>query len=394
MKILLTTHQLTDFAGTEIYTFELAKALTQLGHQITIYSKYLDVWAPIFTHHGLRFVTNLADLADEEFDVAHVQHNINALEIRHQFPKLPIFYLAHGTSATFLETPPQIDLNITSYGAVSKLVKKSLIAQKIPKEKIYVVNNIVSHTTFFPTAAINDRPKKALIISNHMDQAMIKRIYAACQKLQIEVKGIGASFKQIPNHELPAAINQVDLVFTLGRGVVETMLCGRIPFVFDHHGFGDGVLCAENVRKSAAAHFSGKWRHQKFTVKGIVTELKKYDPAETLNLHQFAMAQYAPKICAEVMTGIYQETIDNYLDKPIDLSSLKYLTNTINITRLYTFSRGENQGKLAKLRNLKKDFPYLVKAQLSRSSWVLPLPILNLTGTKSTASMSGTKNWA
>ena len=42
-------------------------------------------------------------------------------------------------------------------------------------------------------------------------------------------------------HRLPVEINEVDIVFSLGRGVIEAMLCGRIPIVFDHLG-GDGMV--------------------------------------------------------------------------------------------------------------------------------------------------------
>src|SRR5687768_2619009 len=122
MKILVTTHHLATFAGSEIYTFELAKGLVAAGHQVTVYSRYVDAFEPLFEQENIRLVMDLATLSGEQFDVAHVQHNINALEVRHVFPELPIFYLSHSAT-TFLEHAPLLDVNISLYGAVSDRVK-------------------------------------------------------------------------------------------------------------------------------------------------------------------------------------------------------------------------------------------------------------------------------
>lgn len=359
MNILLTTHQMAAYEGSEIYTFELAKGLKQAGHTVVVYSRYIDIFEYPFARMGIELVTDLKNLTDRSFDVAHVHHNINALEVRHHFPKLPIFFLSHG-AATFLETPPGVDINITQYGAISERVAASLVKSGVKRENILLVNNIVNDTLFTSDTPINKSPKKALIISNRMDQATAEKIKKACDKMKIEVTAVGKVFQKADNTDIPKLINKVDIVFTIGRGVIETMFCGRIPFVFDLKG-GDGILTTRKFYNSAKHHFSGKNKNIQFTVSGIVKELKKYDQTQGEKLKLLAHSQYSTAQCVEKLEKIYATTIKNYSYKKINSKLLQYVVEAVAVTRLHTFSRSEKRGRVDKLKYFVKDFPVMAK---------------------------------
>jgi O-antigen biosynthesis protein len=173
--------------------------------------------------------------------------------------------LSHGAK-TFLENPPPIDINISHWGAVSEHVKAKLASQGIKRSQISVVNNIVDQELFDSFTPINKTPKKAVIISNRMKKTHIQRIKQACHKQGIKVVGVGTVFnKRVDNSDMPKVINYADIVFTIGRGVVETMMCGRIPIVFDSSHGGDGMLTTKNFKQSAANHFNGSYKHKYFT---------------------------------------------------------------------------------------------------------------------------------
>ncbi len=340
MNILLTNHQLADFAGSEMYTFELAKGLKKAGHSVIVYSRYVDKFLPLFEQEDIRLVTNLSSIAYLHFDVAHVHHNINAIEIRQHFPQLPIFFMAHGTT-TFLEFPPQVEINVSQYAAVSERVKNVNLRQHgIPARSIITLNGIIDETRFSPVSPIHSLPKKALVISNHLDEKTVQPIQVACQQLGIQLTCIGRYFKPVSNFDLPDYINQADLVFTLGRGAMEAMMCGRIPFILDYKG-GDGVVTTENFKDLEYFHFNGNLYHRQFTAEQIVTELKKYKPENGLKLRQLAVKKYGVAKNVQKLVKIYQKTIQKYQPRQIDTHLINYLVETVQVTRLHTFSRSE-----------------------------------------------------
>lgn len=340
MKILITTHQLANFAGSELYTFALAKGLRNAGHQVTVYSRYVDAFVPLFELEGITLVTNLETLKKQKFDVAHVQHNINALEVRQIFPNLPIFFLSHSVTA-FLESVPAIDINIALYGAVSEKIRRSLKTQGVLLKNIELVNNLIDEDNFKKTSNINLPPKKALIISNRIDSKTEENIDNACKELGITVTKVGSRFKSVPNDQIPQLINNVDIVFSLGRGVMEAMMCGRVPFILDFKG-GDGIVTPQNYKKLESCHFNGTVLKKKFTADQIVKELlTNYDLESAKKINQRTIQNYSIREGIKKLEKVYQKTINLHKNKNIDQKLLDYIVESIHVTRLHTFSRSE-----------------------------------------------------
>ena len=362
MNILLTTHQLADFAGSEIYTFELAKGLTLAGHKVTVYSRYIDKFEKLFADAGIPLVTDLQRIQHKHFDVAHVHHHINALEVRLAFPSLPIFFLSHGAK-TFLEQPPAIDINIAHYGAVSRRVQQVLTQSGVKKKNISIIPNIVDEQVFSPTTPIRQTIQKALIISNRMDEKTEQVIRSACKKLNIEVTAIGSRFKRVANADIPQYINAADIVFTIGRGVIETMMCGRVPFIYDFKG-GDGLLTPDLFKHSAKYHFNGGYKKATFTVAQMVKEVKKYDASYGEKLRTVAMSEYSVKAGVRQLEEVYKKTIRSHHSMKINKELLQYIVETIRVTRLHTFSRSEKKTVVEQLRTLKGDVKALITDQI------------------------------
>lgn len=337
MKILITNHHLLDYAGSEIYMLNLAKGLKRFGHDIIVYSKFIDKLKNDFDVRKIKYTSNLSSIQDEPFDIAHVHHNISAYEVRYYFPKLPILFLSHG-STPFLEKPPIIDLNIQQYGAVSKIVRDMLMTYKISPKNIKIMPNIVDETLFRPDGPISSKPKTALLLSSRIDEKREQAIRDACEKMGIQLKAIGLRFGWVPNKDLPKIINQSDIVFTIGRGVIETMMCGRIPFIYDIHG-GCGILTPKIFYKSLDYSFSGRYLEKNYSASEIVKEInKKYSNSLASNLQSLTLTNFSINNNVPRIIKIYEHVIKKYRLKVINFFQLEHIVNIISNSISYEYS--------------------------------------------------------
>ncbi len=377
LNILITNHHLLDFTGSEIFTLTLADSLTRKGHNVIVYSKYVDKMLGEFNKRNIKVVEDLNSIKNYKFDIAHVHHSINAMEVRYYFPSLPIVFLSHGV-LPFLEQPPFIELNIQKYLAVSEEVKENLINKGIKENQIEIFRNIVDTGIFNERKNANHTPKKALILSNRIDRQTQSIIQEACIQLNIELKTVGQNFGLVDQEMLPEIINEVDLVFSLGRGAMETMLCGRVPIIFDYMG-GDGIVTSENYEEVKKHNFSGRRFSKKFSVEELIQEIKKYDYKDIKRIHNLALKDFSADINVERLLNIYFLVLNT--EVPILLSenersSLTNVISMINETNNYSIEktkrniRYEIKNYLNDRDKSRNDFTPAVnlKRQLTKSS--------------------------
>lgn len=308
MKILLTNHQLKRYAGTEVFTYTIAKALKQRGHQVTVYSAYVGAIRQLFYDINVPLVDNIRYLQGD-FDVAHVHHNINAYEVRNRYPSLPIVFVSHGVLYN-LEFPPVVNLGISKYLAVSEEVRSNLITLGIPENDVGNIRNPVDEDIFYSTHPINPIPKKALVISNKIDTVTEEIIRQACSELSIECNLIGFRFNHVPNDKLPEYIRQSDIVFSLSRGVIEAMFCGRVPIQLDYLG-GEGMVTPENFHELIKNNFSENRNAKKFSVQELICEIQKYQQQDGERLRKLAISEFSLPKQIDKLIRIYTQCMQN-----------------------------------------------------------------------------------
>jgi hypothetical protein len=306
LNLLLTTHHLVFDQGTELFTFTIADHLRRLGHRVAVYSPYLGPTAGRFAALGVPVTDDLQSLAGERFDLAHVHHTINALELRNCFPTLPMLYVSHGVPR--IEVPPPLDLHIGAYLATSERVMGNLIHSGVPADQISLFRNPVDRQRFYPGEPIHHRPQKALLLSNNIDRDSRSIIHQACDRMGIELTLAGALGKPIVYEEIPQEIWQVDVVFSLGRGVIEAMLCGRVPVVMGAEG-SDGMVTPENMANLMRANYSGNVLKLRYTVDGLMEALKCYRPELGMELCRAATPIYAADLQTKRLESIYRQVI-------------------------------------------------------------------------------------
>ena len=304
MKILLATDHLYSWAGSETLLLSLIEGLLD-DLELVVYARYLDKeWIGRHIDRSVRLVDSLEAIRENKFDLAHIQHCSCVVDIRAVFPNLPILFSSLGV-LPFLEQPVPFDVGVSSYLAISEEVAKNLIGQGIPESAITIIRNLVSTRRFFPKAPIRQRPERILVLSNKIDEGRRVILRAAAQIIGASIKFVGGTSATIPQDELCDAINDADLVVTIGRGVVETMLCGRVPLVFDIHG-GDGLVTPENLDVLKICNFSGRNFKIDYSVGGLVEEFQKYSQDYGHSLREIALQQFGMELNLPRLTELYR----------------------------------------------------------------------------------------
>lgn len=347
MKILITNHQLQEYSGSDVFTAVLVDLLKRQGHDVTVYSRYLGKIALQLISAGIRVIDDLEELIDDDFDIAHVHHNINAVEIRHKFPMLPILFLSHGV-LPFFEKPPRIEVNIAAFLAVSEEVRDQLVLSGIDYNKVIIYRNLIDSQKFCQYKPIHHKPVKALVLSNKIDKNHEETIRKACDGLGINCKFVGQSYRIIEQDHLPFEINEADIVFSLGRGVMEAMLCGRIPIVYDYSG-GDGMVTPDNFHELKQYNFSGRRYGKQFSVQELKDEIKRYNPSSAVVLRDLAMNEYGAHHRIDDLIKIYNSVIENQCHTVnMDMDLIEYFV--LSVREIRKFNDGMNEKAVAKAK--------------------------------------------
>jgi len=358
MKILLTNHHFIKNSGTEIYTYTLAKYLLQNKHSVTIYSAYLGNFKNELEKLNCPLVANLDLIKDQKFDIAHVHHNLNAVEIRHFFPQLPIIFQSHGV-LTFLEQPPVFNLEISQYLAICEGVKDNLQKHNISENKIQILRNFIDPNIFKETKPISQQPKSLLSISHYLPIEVEYNIIKVCNQLGISYKFIGGRHPHYTQEQMVTAINNSDIIISLGRGAMEAMFCGRIPIIYDYQG-SDGMVTPSNFSRLITQNFSGRIYRTKCTAAELEQEIQKYKPEYGQKLKHLATQEFDADINYEKLINIYKDVLKqpkislissdtgNYLDFMV-----KSLIETRNYSSLLTYQKFSNLKHQKILRLLK-----------------------------------------
>lgn len=302
MNIVVTHLHLDYPGGSETYTYTVARALLERGHRPVVVSPILGEVADHLRAAGVTVVDELHKVQGHP-DVLHCQHNVMALAARDWFVGAPLVYHSHGT-VPLPEQPPSVDLNVQRYVAVSDLVRRHLESRGVARSLIRVLENPVDLRRFVPSGELPPTPRRALVLSAVMDAGTLGVIREACDRMKIDLEVVGLDGTRMWNVE--DRIAQADVVFSLGRGAIESMASGRAVFVFDHFG-ADGWVTPETVDDLASRTFSGKRFARRLTADDLVAELERYDPAMGLANRRLAEQRYDVGAHLDPLLAVYEE---------------------------------------------------------------------------------------
>lgn len=307
--LLLTTNHLVDWTGSETMLLTLIEGLLSFNCEIVVYARYINEdWVKRYLNPRVELVTSLDSIRDLQFDLAHIQHSSCLMDVRAAFPKLPILFSSLGV-LPFLEQPALVDAGVSQYLAISEEVVANLIRQDVPTTKISIVRNLVNERIFRSVQPIRPHLERVLVLSHRMDRTRQVLLRIAAREIGASIRFVGSSSDTLTQDQLATAINDADLVVSLGRGVVEAMFCGRVPLVFDVHG-GDGLVTPENLEELKTCNFSGRYHRTEYTLTDIIAEFKKYRQSYGAQLQEMAKSEFALDKHIPRLLEIYSKTID------------------------------------------------------------------------------------
>lgn len=310
-SVLLATNHLLGWTGSETLLLTLAQGLLENNCRVTIYTRHWDEdWLDRHFDPRIRVTDDLNAVRHCSFDLAHVQHNSCVVDVRAARPTLPIIFSSLGV-LPFLEQPLPFDIGISRFLAISEEVAANFQANGIPNDKIHIIRNLVDARCFMPSGPIRPKVERILVLSYRMDADRRKLLRLAAKRIGASIRFVGDGHDVLTPENLAIAINQADLVVSLGRGVVETMLCGRVPLVFDVHG-GDGLVTPDNLHTIRTCNFSGRLHRTQYTLEDLVTEIEKYRPQYGDRLRELAVQDFSSERNLPRLLTIYAAVADTY----------------------------------------------------------------------------------
>lgn len=302
LRLLLGTNHLFGYTGSELTALTLARQLQSLGQRVTVWARHVHPAFAARAAAGLTVVERLDGLDLAAFDAAYVQHLLGALELRHRAPRLPLLH-AHLGVLPFLEQPAFLDLGVHRHLAISEEVRDNLIARGVPPARIAFLRNVVDSERFRPLGPPAEPPRRALLYSYKAGAERAELIAKACATRGLSCDWIGRRPGEVDQAELPGRLAGADLVFALGRGAIEAMMCGRVPFVFDCHG-GDGAVTPENIDAIARCNFSGRLHRREYDQAALAGELAAVRVADGAALRALACERFDARRGAARLLGM------------------------------------------------------------------------------------------
>lgn len=267
MKILLTNNQLADVGGSETWTRTMAHELQRQGHDITIFTLNRGYFSELLESEGLVVIDSLNGL-ESSFGLAIVNHITMLALVKINLEFTPIIFTSHSS---FIDIERPIGGALHYVAVTEECVDKNYYTT--------IIRNGIDLDKFSYSKP-NKKLEKILYLSHPWNKLGDDLVKEACKDYDL-------TLISTPIIDTEALIKEADLVITLGRGILESLACGKNVISGDHRdwmdGFmGAGMITEDNFDKLKTHALSGRNYPKKFTVDSLRHELDKYDAMRNL----------------------------------------------------------------------------------------------------------------
>lgn len=258
---LIATHNLADYAGSEIFTLELAITLRDMGWRVTVATFFPGLPMLLeFKKHGFSIVNLLTD----DFSSHHVKYDLAWIHHTPVFHELLLVKKIEAAKTIFcslshfepLEAPPS-DIRCVDLLLAHSVENKNRIKQdyKLKDDQIIVFPNSVPKQYWRFSRCFNSfKLVRLAVVSNHPPAEVLKAI-KILQDKSIVVEHIGLNgIKRLVSPEL---LLEYDAIVTIGKTVLYSFALNIPIYCYDHFG-GPGWLTDENFDLAGKNNFSGR----------------------------------------------------------------------------------------------------------------------------------------
>lgn len=333
LKILLGNNTLSLLAGSETWTYTLALQLKEMGHSVSCFASDLGIISEKLEEAGIPCFSDLTtseikpfsfvleETRDHKYDVIIANHNHVVDYLRSQFPNTPIISTIHGVlhfhedGKTMAPEHPALNAGVAQFVAVSEEVQEKL--KKDYGLESIIIRQPLDIKKLSALKPPRDFPKQFLVNTNYAgrEDEEIVSIRDAAKKLGVKLAAIGVNFAQ--QFDLSKAIEESDVIFGMGRSLLEGVAAGRLGICHGRWGTG-GVICEANIEEIRKQNFSGRNSNFKFaTADEIVEMINKYYRPEVLEWSKKYTAQsHNIVLAAEEYVRIARELTGEAYSKP------------------------------------------------------------------------------
>lgn len=271
MKILLTNHHFQYYGGSETAILALHNFLVKKDHDV-------HVWSSQPSNGGIRTkVVHFRDSINwdkDHYDLALVNHNSCMKMIASQSKRIAdkIIFTSHG---------PLGGLEAPISGADAYVAVSEEIARAYPDFDFKIIRNAVDMNRFNQRTEPSLELKKVLLLSNRTSKEGVEFLKECVKEVGSEFKQVGINVNFTPDVE--EEIAQADMVFTVGRGVLEAVSMGKQVYIWDHRLYNgrplsDSLFTVENALVSMKFNYSGRARKLTPNKSDLLQILKRYKP--------------------------------------------------------------------------------------------------------------------
>lgn len=306
MRVLITNNTLAGRAGSELYVRDLGLALLRRGHTPLAYSTHLGEVARELLTATVPVVDDLDDIGAAP-DMIHGHHHLDTMTALLHFDRTPAIYFCHGW-VPWEEAPPPRSPRIFRYIAVDDTCRDRLVFQHgIPEERVQVLLNFVDLERFQPRTPLPERPAKALVFSNYLNDSNDGVFREACGNLGITLDVIGlGSGRSCAAPE--TVLGAYDLVFAKGRAALEALAVGTAVIVCDAAGLG-GMVTVDNLAELRRLNFGIRALREPITVENITREILRYARWDAAHASTRIRAEAGLDHAVDRLISIYREVI-------------------------------------------------------------------------------------
>jgi len=261
MKILLTNHALEGVGGTEKWTHDMARILSE-DHEVSVFTYMRGI-----TSEKIEEFAEVTDDVKPGYDLVLMNHNPT---IPHaQKAAAPIIRTCHG---------PKHGLEKPSWGADMYVGVSHEVKDSAPEFGMSVITNGVDLEQFQPTDSSREIPR---VLSMCKSAGASWMLSDACKKLGFHYQWL--HYTERPTWETAQAIAQADIVAGCGRTAIEALASGKEVLVFDGRedkALADGWITEANVEELRKKNFSCRTHRHSWDLNGLVDVLAQYAPSD------------------------------------------------------------------------------------------------------------------
>ena len=272
MRIVIAYESLVDYAGTETYVLTIARQLLAVGHDVVVHARTLGPMADFMRSEKI-VVTDASDELPEACDAVLVQDAASAYEMRDRYPHAVSLCAVHSRGFA-LSVPPQLDGICAAVVVFNDRVRR-FVEQTAWHAPIVRMRQPIELKRFGALGLQPTQLRRALVLSNYLRGPQAQLLQDACRSAGVELVQVGALGTPMarPEH----AIADADMVFGLGRSILEAMAGRRAAYVYGV-GAVDGWVTPDNYAALEADGFAGQVSGDVPGLERLAGDLRHWSP--------------------------------------------------------------------------------------------------------------------